>query len=324
MRLLAATGIGPGAAVVRAAPAGALYINVGQLGWAAPWMARWLRARADIRPIYMLHDVIPIEYPDLVSRIGHVTHRRMVDVAARHAAGFIFTTAAAAASVRGALCARGHTPGAALAMPLPLPSVFWHRDPEDAVLRGQVYCVIYGAIEPRKNHLLLLAVWRRLVARRGASAPRLVVIGTPARGGPPIVQALTQEPALQDHIILAAGLSSPGLRRLIAHARAVLMPSRAEGFGLPIIEALALGTPVLASDLPAHREVGESLAIYLDPDDADGWLAAIERLLDAPAPLAALRARIAGYRPLSETAYFAAVTAFLHRVGNTRGGDEPP
>ena len=60
-------------------------------------------------------------------------------------------------------------------------------------------------------------------------------------------------PALQDHIVVVSGLACPGLRRIVANARAVLMPSLAEGFGLPVIEALAIGTPVLASDLPAHR-----------------------------------------------------------------------
>ena len=56
------------------------------------------------------------------------------------------------------------------------------------------------------------------------------------------------------------------------------MPSHAEGYGLPLIEALCVGTPVIASDLPAHRDVAGDYAIYRHPMDGLGWLAAVETL----------------------------------------------
>ncbi len=78
-----------------------------------------------------------------------------------------------------------------------------------------------------------------------------------------------------------------------------------------MIESLAIGTPVLASDLPAHREVGEDLAIYLDPTDDVAWFDAIMALLDNEAEAETLRKRIAAYHPLSATGYFEAIGAFL-------------
>ena len=66
----------------------------------------------------------------------------------------------------------------------------------------------------------------------------------------------------------------------MANARAVLMPSLAEGFGLPVIEALAVGTPVLASDLMVHREVGQDFVIYLDPADDVAWFDAILKFVE--------------------------------------------
>jgi len=107
---------------------------------------------------------------------------------------------------------------------------------------------------------LLLNVWRRLVQRLGPSAPRLVVVGSPAHEGQQIAEQFLQASELRDHVVLVSGLGCSALRRLMTDAKAVLMPSLAEGFGLPVIEALAIGTPVLASDLLAHREVGEDLA----------------------------------------------------------------
>ena len=66
------------------------------------------------------------------------------------------------------------------------------------------------------------------------------------------------------------------LRALYTGARVVLMPSRAEGFGLPLLEAFAAGAPVVASDIPALREVGGALATYVPVDDVAGWCAAVQ------------------------------------------------
>ncbi len=80
------------------------------------------------------------------------------------------------------------------------------------------------------------------------------------------------------------GLVDAGrLAALRAGATAVLVPSRKEGFGLPVLEAMQLGVPVLASDTPALREVGGAAARYLSPDDAAGWAAAIDALVADPA-----------------------------------------
>ena len=313
--MLSATGLALGAPVARTAPPDSLYLNVGQLGWAAPWMVRWLHHRHDVRPVFMLHDVIPIEHPHLVSQLGNVTHRQMLDTAARHAAGLIVTTAAASRSVLAALHAHGRSPPPVVAVPLAVAPVFLHPEPADPGLAAHAYFVLCGAIEPRKNHLMLLDVWEELVRRLGERAPRLVVAGSPARGGRPILRRLKGCGALRRHIIVATGLSSPALRRLMAQARAVLMPSLAEGFGLPIVEALTLGTPVLASNLPAHLEVGGEFACYLDPGDVAGWVREIARLAEDGAHVEALRRRATHYRPMTADAYFARVERFLVGVG---------
>ena len=132
-----------------------------------------------------------------------------------------------------------------------------------------------------------------------------MVAGALARRGAPILQLLQ---AAGPRVIVVANLSSPGLRLLMAHARALLMPSLAEGFGLPIIEALALGTPVLASDLPAHREAGGPFPVYLDAQDGAAWTAAIA---DLTGDAAAARQRVAGYRPFTQADYFRRAGAFL-------------
>jgi glycosyltransferase involved in cell wall biosynthesis len=306
-RLLAATGVAAGQGVA-AAPRGAVYLNVGQLGWAAPFTTRWLARRPDIRPVFMLHDAIPVERRDLVSGLGHWTHRMMLQAVARRAAGLIVTTGAAAASVRAALAARGLAPVPTVGIGLPVAPAFLGPPAPGPPLPPAPYFLVCGAIEPRKNLLMLLDVWQALRDRHGAAAPVLVVAGALARGGAPIQARLA---AAGPHVVAAARLSTPGLRRLMEGARALLMPSLAEGFGLPIVEALALGTPVLASDLPAHREAGGSFVTYLDPADRPAWTAAIAALAGDGAALAAARRQAAAYRPFTEEAYFARAGAFL-------------
>lgn len=311
LHFLHRNGLHPGRSAVRQAPDNAIYLNVGQVGWAVPTMTHWLHRRPDMQPIFMLHDVIPLEHPNLVSDGGRMSHAWMVRTVIRRAAGLITTTDAASRTVMETLHRSGLKPVPLVSKHLPVADVFLKSETPDEALRRHPYFVVCGAIETRKNHLLLLKVWHRLVQRIGAAAPRLVVIGSPAHEGGHIVQQLQQAAGLQDHIVVVSGLACPGLRRIVANACGVLMPSLAEGFGLPVIESLAIGTPVLASDLPAHREVGEDLAIYLDPGDEVAWFDAIMALLDDQAGTATLRKRIAAYRPLTATSYFEAIGAFL-------------
>jgi glycosyltransferase involved in cell wall biosynthesis len=310
VRLLTATGLGLGRSAVRVTPAESIYLNIGQLGWAAPLMVSWLRRRPDIRPVFMLHDAIPIERPELVTPMGCTAHQRMMRTAAHHAAGLIFTSRSAAASVERVLKAYNQPIPMTMSLHLPVAPCFLAPVEHDPALTEHTYFLVVGAIEARKNLTMLRNVWAELHRRRGVRAPKLVIAGRPGRGGRPILSQL-QDAEAAGQVIVASGLSSPALHRLIAHARALLMPSSAEGFGLPIIEALAVGTPVLASDLPPHREVGGNRALYLDPTDEPGWLREVGRLADEPSTP---RDPLTPYAGMTHAAYFRQVGDFLQRL----------
>jgi glycosyltransferase involved in cell wall biosynthesis len=139
------------------------------------------------------------------------------------------------------------------------------------------YFVCVGTLEARKNVAFLLACWRRLAERWGAEAPRLVLIGRRGWENESVIDHLQRSEAVIRLVHEASDLSDRELARLVRGAAALLSPSLAEGFDLPVVEALALRTPVIASDIPAHRELAGDAANLIDPLDGPAWIEAIEQ-----------------------------------------------
>lgn len=104
------------------------------------------------------------------------------------------------------------------------------------------------------------------------------------------------------------------LAALMAGARAMLMPSLAEGFGLPMAEALALGVPVIASDLPCFREVGRGIPCLLDPHDVAAWEARIVAFDAAAARRQRRIDALHGYRPSGWADHFERIAPWLASI----------
>jgi glycosyltransferase involved in cell wall biosynthesis len=291
----------------------AVYLNVSQYPLSAPSYFRWLRERPDIKPVFMIHDLLPIEYPEFFRPESVERHRRRLSVFAKIAAGGIVSTQEVADALLAYLQRLGRRTIPLLVEPLPVSSTFHQPREHDEGLAARPYFVICGTIEPRKNHLLLLNLWRKLARLLGPATPKLIVVGARGWENENTLDLLERSPGIRDHVIEAPGLSTPSLKRLIDNARALLMPSFAEGFGLPVAEALTAGTPVLASDLMSLRAMRGSAITWLDPLDGLGWLAAIRRLSEASAHWTQTEA----VRPLSAFAsetYFQRVEAFLSTI----------
>jgi glycosyltransferase involved in cell wall biosynthesis len=135
-----------------------------------------------------------------------------------------------------------------------------------------------GSTIPRKRIDLVLRIFALVHAQR--SATRLIRAGGPLTAGQ---RALARDLGIADRIVHLPVLDRATLAAVYRRSALVLMPSEREGFGLPVLEALACGTPVVASDIPALREVGGYAATYCALEDLDAWSAAVIRLLDEPA-----------------------------------------
>ncbi|MGA2411823.1 MAG: glycosyltransferase family 1 protein [Candidatus Binataceae bacterium] len=140
---------------------------------------------------------------------------------------------------------------------------------------GLPFILHVGSTVPRKRLDLLLRIFAAV--RRGAGQVRLVRVGgefTTAQ------RRLAEELGVLDDIAVMPFLSKEVLAALYRRAAVVLVTSEREGFGLPVIEAMACGTPVVASDLPALREVGGDAAVYLPVGEIESWADMVNSLLD--------------------------------------------
>jgi glycosyltransferase involved in cell wall biosynthesis len=127
------------------------------------------------------------------------------------------------------------------------------------------YLLAVGTLEPRKGLDVLLRAYRELLATE-SSVPPLVLVGPPGWG--PELETAGIEPT---QLLLPGYVAGPTLRALVAHARLLAFPSRYEGFGLPPLEALASGTPVVASAVPAVVEVLDGAGAMVSLVPVDDW-----------------------------------------------------
>ncbi|OYY68293.1 glycosyltransferase family 1 protein, partial [Sphingomonas sp. 28-63-12] len=283
LRMLHTTGLFPGGFAARVVPANAVYLNIGQLGLAIPSFFGWLAKRPDIIRAMMVHDAIPIDYPHLVGKKAPSYHRQMIRTAAEHADCLIFNSAYTRASVSAVMRDFGRAFPPDLVRALPLSGAFIDAKAAVPELSDMRYFLAVSTIEPRKNYALLLRVWKRFVATMGSAAPHLIIVGSLGNGAETILAPLKSDVALAERVHHVAGLSSPALASLVLGAAGMLCPSLAEGFGLPVLEANAMGVPTIASDIPAHREVATASTVLLRTDDEDGWARAITALPDVAA-----------------------------------------
>lgn len=138
-----------------------------------------------------------------------------------------------------------------------------------------ILCV--GTIEPRKNHLNLLAAMD--IVRRRHPEARLVVAGRIGWRASEIAHRLRFAVA-EEGVEFVVSPSDRELEALYERATVTVSPSFYEGFGLPVLESLARGIPVVASDIPAHREIAADAVVYFDPSDIEELGHALASLLD--------------------------------------------
>ncbi len=226
-----------------------------------------------VKSLVLVHDLIPLSHPEYCRPGEMEKHQSRINNVLRFASGVITNSQATLEALLLYADKTGQSTPPFIVAPLaaaklPAPSII---SPLPAP-----YFLVLGTIEPRKNHWLLLHIWRRLIERSGVSAPKLVIIGQRGWECENVFDLLERGEAIRDFVIELHSCSDTDLSTYLFHAQSLLFPSFAEGYGLPLMEALTFGIPVIASDLPVFREIAGDIPEYLDPLDSMGWLATIE------------------------------------------------
>lgn len=226
------------------------------------------------RPLVVtVHDLVFLHQPEVLTPRGVAFHRRGLELARREAAAVIVPTAFGRDDLAGHgidpdrihVAPHGVTPAADRAAPAPWP---------------EPYVLFVSTIEPRKGVADALDAHAEL--RRTHPDLRLVLAGQAGWGEPPD----TDRPG----VIAPGHLDDATLDAAYRHAVALVVPSRYEGFSLPVIEAMARGCPVITSDAACLPEVGGGVAVVVPTGDVAALGEAIDALLGDDARRAALGA----------------------------------
>lgn len=211
-----------------------------------------------------VHDAVPWTHPETLTPRGVRWHRRAIEALARSADALVVPTQAVADELaRHVRAARPvHVVGEGVSAALALPA---DADARAAALGlpEQPYLVTLATIEPRKGLDVLLDA----LARRAAPEVPLLVVGQPGWGGVDVGRRAS-DMGLDGRVRLLGRLPDADLAVVLARAAVLVAPSRAEGFGLPVLEAMAAGVPVVSSDAPALVEVGGGATVTVPVGDA--------------------------------------------------------
>jgi len=278
---------------------GQAYISVGHTGLNTPAILADLACRG-VSSTIMIHDLIPITHPEFCRPGDGARHHRRVGSALRHAERIIVNSDYTSDQLRAFADREALRTPPVKAVPLGLEPVFLTRGTTPS---PGSYFVHVGTIEARKNLAFLLTLWRRLQERMGAATPGLLLVGRYGWENEAVLDHLQRSPNLQGLVHQSAGLSDASIARLIRGARAVVAPSSVEGFDLPAVEAMAMGVPLIASDIPVHRELVAG-ARLIDPLDGLGWLSALQAATTASVVAPA-------YEPPTWAEHFDQVAAFV-------------
>ncbi len=241
--------------------------NTGHSGLEKPQYTHRL-TRSKLKPLFFVHDLIPLTHPEYCRPGESERHKIRINTMLGLGHGVIANSTATLDELTAyahanslpvppavvALLASARLPVAVTDSPLDTP-----------------YFVMLGTIEPRKNHWLVLQLWRQLIERFGDAAPRLLIIGQRGWECENVVDLLERCEVFKDFVIECPVCSDIELASWLQHSQALLFPSFTEGYGMPLVEALALGVPVIASDLPVFREIAGDIPEYINPLDGKRW-----------------------------------------------------
>ncbi len=238
----------------------------------------WLRDRG-VTTTALIADVMPVLFPHWFRTGTCERFAPFLEAHLRHSASFVFISECTRADTVEWAAREGvdhDIGGVTVTLGADVPGSGRPEPPEG--LRDRRYLLCVATLEPRKNQALALDVYDRLRDRHPDLA--LVFVGRAGWHVEHLVERIRSHPDFGDRVRWDGGAADDDLATLYRHAFVALVPSWYEGYGVPLIEAMAAGVPAIASTGGAVPEAAAGIAQLAAPDDLDGWVAAVARHLD--------------------------------------------
>lgn len=235
------------------------------------------------RVVSVIYDLIPVLHPKWCADDLARAFRDWLDHTLEHSDGALTISNTVSADVKSYL---------SFARPkhqhIPLASFYLGSDfqmmqaavgsPADAQLFEHPTFLVVGTIEPRKNHAFILDAFEALW--QAGHAINLLFVGRPGWKTEALIHRMVSHPMHNHRFYYWPGASDSQLAFAYANATALIFASQSEGFGLPLMEALVARLPVIASDLPIHREVGGDALHYVSLDDPEMLKEAVLEMIE--------------------------------------------
>jgi glycosyltransferase involved in cell wall biosynthesis len=242
-----------------------------------------------------VHDLAPWLYPETRTRSNLLFYRAAFPASARRATRIITDSEA----TRDDLCKQWpELEEKAVAVHL-APTAHYKPEANQGIFRAaqlrlglpELYILSVGTLEPRKNYPLLLAAFAALAGHEpGWDGIKLVIVGKKGWRYDEVFAA-TRRLGLDERVVMADSLADEELCQLYVHCLAFVLPSFYEGFGLPVVEAMACGAPVIISTAAALTEVAGGAALVVDPNQVPDLVAALRVVAQDPQERERLRQR---------------------------------
>ncbi len=183
---------------------------------------------------------------------------------------------------------------------------------KESKLKGNDYLLTVGTIEARKNHTLLYYVYK-LAESKQIDLPKIVIVGRKGWLGESVYEFMKNDPVVKDKFVVLESTSDEELSWLYKHAILSVYPSFYEGWGLPIAESIAHGTPCVCSDTSSMPEVAGDLVGYFSPLSAEECLQKIQQMIK-PDRIKEQKSTIKKYTPTSWDTAFRQVDSFIKEI----------
>jgi glycosyltransferase involved in cell wall biosynthesis len=243
-----------------------------------------LKQANGVRIVQLIHDLFAIDRPDWTHPgFGHVIRRQLAHLAP-HVDLWLTNSSFVTGQVHHYLKGLSLPRKPIEALPMGWETADMRSSPEhradEATLRRYGvreggFILHVGTVEPRKNLMALLDAVAQVRRELGSQMPDCVLVGRDGWRSKQIHERLRQTRNEGGTLLWIKNVADRDLAAFYRKARFTVVPSHAEGWGLPVTESLAHGVPCIAADVGGLREAGQNLAAYFDPDDPDGLKKAV-------------------------------------------------